>query len=274
MANFPTIAIGLPFVKAGGFSAQALAWKSSIVANGGSITDAELAAIDNSFFKPAVANGSILTQLDRLNIYAGLSNSIAQRTCIIRGSLITPVSSPTFDVNGVKSSGTSYLNLNYNPSINAVKLTLNSLSHGFMVKDPPFSSTIIRAMGSRMVVGTPNTRLSLYRENTPKLTAYNNDNTGIANTNVVTSGWVACEGQRLDSSASNYAIINGSYNATSRASVGLPNAAMAELAEINDISVASGFDTLYHGGSWHGSAGLDNANLISFLRNTFTALGV
>ncbi len=105
MANFPTIAIGLPFVKAGGFSIQALAWRTSIETNGGSITDAELAAIDNSFFKPAVANGSILNNLDRLNIYAGLSNSIAQRTCIIRGSLITPVSSPTFDINGVKSSG-------------------------------------------------------------------------------------------------------------------------------------------------------------------------
>ena len=90
MANFPTIAIGLPFVHSSGLSPQAQTWKASIVANGGSITDAELAAIDDNFFKPAVANGSILNQLDRLNIYAGLSNSIAQRTCIIRGSLITP----------------------------------------------------------------------------------------------------------------------------------------------------------------------------------------
>ena len=49
---------------------------------------------------------------------------------------------------------------------------------------------------------------------------------------------------------------------------------MAELAEINDISVASGFDTLYHGGSWHGSGALDNAALVTFIRNTFTALGV
>ena len=268
------IKIAVDATRYGGFSAQALAWKSSIVANGGSITDAELAAIDNSFFKPAVANGSILTQLDRLNIYAGLSNSIAQRTCIIRGTLITPVSSPTFDINGVKSSGTSYLNLNYNPAVNGVKLTLNSLSHGFFVKDPPFSSAIIRSMGSRMAVGSPNSRLSLYRENTPKLTAYNNDNTGIANTSVATSGWVCLEGQRLDSSAANYAIINGTYNSTSRASVGLPNSAMAELAEINDISVASGFDTLYHGSSWHGSGALDNAALVSFIRNTFTALGV
>ena len=128
------IKISVDRTRYGGLSSQAQTWKASIVANGGSITDAELAAIDDNFFKPAVANGSILNQLDRLNIYAGLSNSIAQRTCIIRGSLITPVSSPTFDINGVKSSGTSYLNLNYNPSVNAVKLTLNSASHGYFVK--------------------------------------------------------------------------------------------------------------------------------------------
>ena len=82
------------------------------------------------------------------------------------------------------------------------------------------------------------------------------------------------EGQRLDSSAANYAIINGTYNSTSRASVGLPNSAMAELAEINDIGVASGFDTLYHGSSWHGSGALDNASLQTCLRNYFTMIGV
>ena len=270
MANFPTIAIGLPFVHAGGFSDQALAWKSSIVANGGSITDAELAAIDNSFFKPAVANGSILNNLDRLNIYAGLSNSIAQRTCIIRGSLITPVSSPTFDVNGVKSSGTSYLNLNYNPAVNAVKLTLNSLSHGYLVKNPPFTG-LVRAMGSRQ---GSTTRISLIRDNTPQSLAYNNDATGAGNTSVATSGWVCCEGQRIDSSTGNYSIINGTYNAVTRTSVGLPNSPTTELTEFNEIVVRGNYDTFYHGASWHGSGSIDNTNLVAFLRNTFTALGV
>jgi len=272
MANFPTIAIGLPFVKAGGFSAQALAWRTSIIANGGSITDAELSAIDNSFFKPAVANGSILTQLDRLNIYAGLSNSIAQRTCIIRGTLITPVSSPTFDINGVKSSGTSYLNLNYNPSVNAVKLTLNSLSHGYLVKNPPFASTI-RGMGSRQGITSPFSRLSLLRD-IDLQTAYNNDNTGAANTSVVKTGWVCCEGQRINSSAGNYSIINGGYNAVTRTSISLPNSTTTELTEFNETVPTGNYDTMYHGASWHGSGGIDNGNLVAFLRNTFTALGV
>lgn len=272
MANFPTIAIGLPFVHSSGLSVQAQAWKASIVANGGSITDAELAAIDDNFFKPAVANGSILTQLDRLNIYAGLSNSIAQRTCIIRGSLITPVSSPTFDINGVKSSGTSYLNLNYNPSVNAVKLTLNSLSHGYFVKNPMFSSTI-RAMGSQQGLTTPFTRLTLTRDSSFSQ-VFNNDNSGANNTSVVTSGWVCCEGQRLNSTTQNYSIINGSYNAVTRTSVGLPNSPTTELTEFNESVVRGNYDTFYHGASWHGSGAIDNANLVTFIRNTFTALGV
>jgi hypothetical protein len=272
MANFPTIAIGLPFIHAGGFSTQALAWKSSIVANGGSITDAELAAIDNNFFKPAVANGSILTQLDRLNIYAGLSNSIAQRTCIIRGSLITPVSSPTFDVNGVKSSGTSYLNLNYNPAVNAVKLTLNSASHGYFVKNPPFTATV-RAMGAQQGLTAPNTRLSLTRDSNIS-SAFNNDNNGNSNTSIVTSGWVCCEGQRIDSSTGNFSIINGTYNAVTRTSVGLPNSATTELTEFNEVVPRGNYDTMYHGASWHGWGGIDNVNLQTLLRNTFTALGV
>lgn len=272
MANFPTIAIGLPFVHGSGLSAQAQTWKASIVANGGSITDAELAAIDDNFFKPAVANGSILTQLDRLNIYAGLSNSIAQRTCIIRGSLITPVSSPTFDINGVKSSGTSYLNLNYNPSTNAVKLTLNSLSHGYFVKNPMFSS-LVRAMGSQQGITSPLSRLSLSRDSSFSA-AHNNDNTGATNTSVVTSGWVCCEGQRINSAAGNYSIINGGYNAVTRTSVGLPNSPTTELTEFNESVVRGNYDTFYHGSSWHGSGAIDNAALVSFIRNTFTALGV
>jgi len=266
------IKISVDRTRYGGLSAQAQAWKASIVANGGSITDAELAAIDNSFFKPAVANGSILTQLDRLNIYAGLSNSIAQRTCIIRGTLITPVSSPTFDINGVKSSGTSYLNLNYNPSVNAVKLTLNSVSHGYFVKNPMFSSTI-RAMGSQQGLTSPNSRLSVTRDSGFSA-AHNNDNTGATNTSVVTSGWVCCEGQRINSSAGNYSIINGSYNAVTRTSVGLPNSPTTELTEFNEIVVRGNYDTFYHGASWHGSGAIDNAALVTFLRNTFTALGV
>ena len=272
MANFPTIAIGLPFAHSSGLSPQAQAWKASIVANGGSITDAELAAIDDNFFKPAVANGSILTQLDRLNIYAGLSNSIAQRTCIIRGSLITPVNSPTFDINGVKSSGTSYLNLNYNPAVNAVKLTLNSLSHGYCVKDPTFSTTF-RAMGSRQGLTSPNARLSLLRD-AGISNAYNNDNTGAQNTSVVTSGWVFCEGQRLNSSTQNYTIINGAYNAVNRTSIILPNSTTTELTEYNEVVPTGSYDTKYHGASWHGSGAIDNAALVSFIRNTFTALGV
>jgi len=245
MANFPTIAIGLPFVKAGGFSIQALAWRTSIETNG-------------------------LNNLDRLNIYAGLSNSIAQRTCIIRGSLITPVSSPTFDVNGVKSSGTSYLNLNYNPAVNAVKLTLNSVSHGYLVKNPPFTG-LVRAMGSRQ--GSI-TRISLIRDNTPQSLAYNNDATGAGNTSVATSGWVCCEGQRIDSSTGNFSIINGTYNAVTRTSISLPNSPTSELTEFNEVVPSGGYDTMYHGASWHGSGSIDNANLVAFLRNTFTALGV
>ena len=273
MANFPTIAIGLPFVHSSGLSAQAQTWKASIVANGGSITDAELAAIDDNFFKPAVANGSILTQLDRLNIYAGLSNSIAQRTCIIRGSLITPVSSPTFDINGVKSSGTGYLLLNFNPTAAGLKLSRNSLNHGYIVKNPDYPATITRAMGCRDFGA--GTRISLLRDNTPQSLAYNNDGTGAGNTNTVGSGWVAFTGIRTNGSNENYSLIDSNIVMINRASVAVPNSNTAELTEYTNAGTATGgYDLFSHGASWHGSGAIDNANLVTFIRNTFTALGV
>ena len=122
---------GLPFVKGSKNSVEALAWKARIEANGGTISQALLDIFDTNLITPLVANGT-WAELDRLNIYCGLVGfEIAARTNLIKTAhYVTPVSSPTFDQFGYKTSGTSYLNLNYNPSTQGVKLVQNlSLIH-------------------------------------------------------------------------------------------------------------------------------------------------
>ena len=274
MANFPTIAIGLPFVKAGGFSAQALAWRTSIETNGGSISDAKLQIIDNNFFKPALANGNILNQLDRLNIYAGLSGfQVAANTNLISSSFyVTPVSSPAFTNNGYATNGTSYLNLNYKLFSNGIKFVKDNNSFGAMILSPAFAVDFLRIMGSRDAGGT--TISALIRGNG---TLLNGNSTTSYGTIAATSqsGWTLIASLRANSS--NFkSIINGTESTINTASSGfnLNDNNVFELT-VNGGGTPDGtYDTRPHGASFHGSASLDIQAMRTLLVNTFTALGV
>lgn len=125
------------------FTSQSLAWQTNIIANGGSIPNSTLQIFDDYFFKPMIS-ASLLTEFDRINIYVGTGNQIAARTSLVGSStyLVTPVSSPTWANNlGYRSSGTSYLNLNYTPLTQAVKYLQRSATAFYIAKSPNMVTT-------------------------------------------------------------------------------------------------------------------------------------
>jgi len=257
----------------GGLSTAAITWRDNIIANGGTISGEKLSIIDNYLIKPMVANPLIFNKLDRLNLYAGLSGfEIAARTNLIKSAhYVTPVSSPTFDNNGYKSSGTSYLDLNYIQSTQAVNLTQNSASVGVVVKTPSYAAL------TRMIGATGSTGRATYlvRQTTPSLLAGINTLDGaIANTNTVAVGNVFFEATRNNSTQIT-TLINGVSVVGSQASnATLPNVSAFELTLNNNGTPQGGYDTNPHLCSWHGAGNLDSAELRNILTNLFTALGV
>jgi hypothetical protein len=267
------IGIGLPFIKAGGNSAEALAWKARIEANGGTISQALLDIFDTNFFIPAKANGNILTELDRLNIYCGLVGfEIAARTNLIKSDhYVTPVSSPTFDVNGYRSSGTSYLNLNYNPSTQAVKFSRDSAFFFTIIKNPNFSTTF-RVMGGFNAAGT--TGNEIQRQANPRIQVRTNSTLLTSNVNVSTIGNNFLAGLRTISTQQE-SIFNSNIQSGLATSDALANCGTFELTSCLGASTPLGnYDTSPHMASGHGSAATDGAALRTILNNLFTALGV
>jgi hypothetical protein len=255
-------------------SPEALAWRNNIVNNGGTITDSQLTFMDTWFFKPAIAAGNILTELDRLNIYCNLVGSeIAARTNMINSNhFVSPVNSPIFDINGYRSNGTSsYLNLNYNPFSQGVKYTQNSGIVMFGVLNPQFNAT-------RNSIGCENsgTSISKIRRGSGFLASWINRasaaTASIFNTGAI-SGKVSIGGIRKTSNTE-FNIINGiEYAGTTLSSVSPPNLSCFELSWNTDGSV-NGFDTETHLYSLHGSAALNVSALQTILNNLYTAAGI
>jgi hypothetical protein len=273
--NFYNIGYDSPhFKQNGGFSPEALAWENNIIGNGGTITKEKLKFFDDYFFKPAKAATRILDELDRLNIYCNLLGfPIAARTNMINSNhFVTPVSSPTFDNNGYRSSGTSYLNLNYIPSTQAVKFARNSASIGAVVKNPD-STTQHRIMGA---TGSLNRTLSLGRLATPSLAALVNCSNITGITTLITSsvGNIIFEGFR-DNSTQASAVINGVGSPQTQTSLPLNDVTQFELTQNNNgTPFATGYDLSSHLCSWHGSGALDRVALRTILNNLFTAAGI
>ena len=270
------IGIGLQFNKsAGGNSAEALAWKARIEANGGTISQALLDIFDTNFFIPAKANGNILTELDRLNIYCGLVGfEIAARTNIIKSShYVTPVSSPTFDQFGYKTSGTSYLNLNYNPSTQGVKLVQNSANMGFVVKAPQFNANKF-PMGCQNAAETQILRI---RRVSGGANTYINRDSSTSSTSVSVSAQsenTFIAGIRTASNAESIWINGTQTVGSTNASSVRPNQNVFELTINNNGTPQGNYDDNSHLASWCGSSALDYAAFRTILINLFTALGV
>jgi hypothetical protein len=272
------LGLGLGISKSGviirdSLSPEALAWRTNIIANEGTITPTQLAFFDTWFFKPALTAGNILTELDRLNIYCNLVGSeVAARTNMINlNHFVTPVNSPTFDINGYRSNGTtSYLNLNYNPKTQGVKLTVNSASVFAVVKNPSFASQFrfIGAFNSTFV-----NQLAMVRNVVPNLYGAVNTGGGTLNTNTTTSGNVFLATRRA-SSANQDTIINASIVNSAQLSTDIPNLNQFELAVNSNGSPIGAYDTMSHLCSGHGSGNLNISGLQTILNNLFTAAGI
>lgn len=103
-----------------------------LAAEGGSITGAEQGYL-NTFLNSIQAS-----EFDRLWVH-GLSNQIAARISLVNAltaDLITEVNAPTWTANeGYQGNGTTqYLDTNYNPTTNSVKLVQNSGTHFIYIR--------------------------------------------------------------------------------------------------------------------------------------------
>lgn len=103
------------------------AWIAAVIANGGSVSTPRKSVVDALI--SGLKSDNIWTQLDRLWLFAG-ENQPSALTDLVNLSLATAVNSPTFTTDrgytGQDSaSPTAYVDLGYNPTTNAVNLTLN-----------------------------------------------------------------------------------------------------------------------------------------------------
>lgn len=258
--------------KRGGYtpSPEAAAWEADIIANGGSIAPAVLQAFDEQFFIPAVANGNILSEADRIHVWITNSNNIAARTSLEGNNYFASfVASPIFDDNGVKSDGVAaYVDLTYNPNSNGIKLQQNDVSLGYIVSTPPFSATI-RGMGCQNSASTQ--RLEVY-ELASQLFVFLNCTNLTANPNDTSIGDVLLAGKRANSTDET-AIINGSEVTASDASTGTPNVSAYELTtNLQGTGPLGDYDTSYHVASWHGSSSFDYATFQTLIANLKIAL--
>jgi hypothetical protein len=106
-----------------GYGVYTTAWYTQVLANGGTATPTELAAL--TVFETAV--GADMAEFDRLGIM-GLQNSIAARTSFVNptSTMLTLVNSPTFTAGqGYTGGATKHIDTNYNFST-GTKYTLNS----------------------------------------------------------------------------------------------------------------------------------------------------
>jgi hypothetical protein len=267
------------------FSTQALAWQTAIVANGGSMPNETLQIFDNYFFKP-MQFANLIDEFDRINIYVGTGNQIAARTSLVNSStyLVTPVSSPTWDnTQGYRSSGTSYLNLNYTPSTQAVKYLQRAATSFYIAKSPNMVTNRI-AMG-----GHTNTTNRMLRDATSGGRFQSSINAGASA--ILVSGqaytgsvmhMTALSGSGATNSVRQTiyipnvgAIISGS--GTNISSPFLPAVSQFELTSNTNGTPAGSYETgTYHMTSAHGSFRLYQSGSIvnSILQNLFTQLGV
>jgi hypothetical protein len=263
------IGIGIPFGRRGGVSKEAKDWEANIIANGGTIPAATLKIFDNKFFKPAKSNGNILTELDRLNIYCGLNGyGIAARTNLIKSShFVSPVNSPTFNNAGYTGGGTSYLNLNYNPATQGVKLTQNSALFGVCFD---YNSSNNALMGALSLAPDVNQQLRVNSSTILRTLNNSNDNNNLSVPAIGNKQFIA---SKRGNSANFDTLGNTLVNNLSSTSSGVPNSNIFEFA-FNFGGAPQSLSANTHKASFHGSSNLDYANLRLILLDLFTALGV
>jgi hypothetical protein len=251
-------------------SAEAKAWQASIIANGGSITATQLSFMDNNFFKPAVAAGNILTELDRLNIYCALVGSeLAARTCMIRtNKKVDPVNSPTFDNNGYKSVGTGYLNLNYNTSVDAVKFGTTNNNFGVLVNITDYASATRATIGAN----TGPNNIYIDRSSAAVINFFNRSN--LAATDVTAPTGKTFLATKKTSTIAGTTIVNATETAAVFTNFPTVNFSQFELTRNNAGTPNANYDQNYHYCSWHGSANFNWSGFRTIMNNLITAAGL
>ena len=118
--------------KLGSYGAYTTVWYAQVLANGGTATSTELAAL--TVFENAL--GSDIAEFDRL-VITGLSNTVAKKISLVNptSTIASFVGSPSESNNGVEFNGTTqYIDTNYNLSTSSSKFTRNSASAGVYVR--------------------------------------------------------------------------------------------------------------------------------------------
>ena len=257
-------------------STATLNWKSWIEGNGGTLPLSVLDIFDMYFFRPATANGNILNQLDRFNVYTGLANyQTAARTNLIKNAhYVTPVNSLAFDINGYKSIGTGYLNLNYTPSTQGIAFTQNSNIAGVVFNNIAINQDFY-AMGS-INTGGNTAHIIQFQLADSSLRSFNNSD---ANTypppmpfTPLPSGLLFAATRRTSSTVAEV-LANYETAQFSLSSNGSINVSQYELAFNNSNTTPLVFDTdNYHLCSFHGSSSLDYNAFQSIVTNLLNAL--
>jgi len=250
-------------------SAEALAWETRIIANGGSIDPAVLQAIDENFIIPNVAGGN-WAKLDRLNFWLTNSNEIAACTTMVGNYLAEFVNPVVFDDSGIKSNGTNaYVRLIYNPSANGVNYTLNSCSLGYVVEDPTFT-VVVRSLGCLDVTATQ--RAEVYGfDGVAAATSFVNATNAVRNFKTPT-GNVIIYGKRVADAANSITGVNATETSGATVSTAIPNFESYELTTNYNNTPLGDYDTHYHHLSFHGAPDLDFALIQSTVNATEIAL--
>lgn len=256
------ISINNPAPLAAGYtpSAGAAAWREDIIGRSGSISDNVLQAFDDNIFTPGA---SILAAHHAMWVYINKSNNIAARVSLEGNDIFSSfVSSPTFDDEGVKSSGTSYVDTNFNP--NGI-VAQNDVIVWAIVDAPAFSSTV-RIFGS--VAATE--RLDI-NEISGNAAVFVNTNDIALNSNTVTTGNVLIYGKRSNGTQQT-AGINSSAVTSSSNSVAVPNYNMYLLTTNNAGTPNGDYCVNYVKACGVSDASIDPTEILTMVNNLESAL--
>jgi len=123
----------------------------------------------------SLKDGGVFSKLDHLSIWHDGTTGLSGFKSIdwVRLSKATLVSSPSFTVNGVQGNGSSsYVDLNYNPTTDAVNYSLNDHSYGaYNHNSTAGAGVLISAFGNNGVfceisTDNPNTRYIVFDSST------------------------------------------------------------------------------------------------------------
>lgn len=271
---FPGIGISPMFSRSGGsapsYGPYTTAWKAIIEAGGGSLTTPELVAFTT--FETSV--NSDMSLIDMFVIFAA-NNPYAAKVSFTNPSsaISTWVNSPTHDPgHGLQGNGTtSYVNLNYTPTIDGVNYTLNNACMGFgsLIAPTSVGQGIFGSLGQ-----AGNTVSSIfYGDNTSHITAYLNATTTGSNTVVstITGRFM----QRRTTNLTQQLFKNGSQidSANSPTAVLMPDISYAAFRRSYSPSGGDNYSNIKLSYVIAGSGNINQANLDAALATLATTLG-